>query len=429
VNYRLHEHFALPGDDQYPIVNWITRMLKLPKLLFKFMRCHALKVLLFLMLLSLCVVVANALFKQQRRQAVLTLAVDQARVLGGRFIVGYDDPAQVMALAKRGLIAGVFVARHNVKGKSLMAIQQEISSLQTTRKAAGLPALIIATDQEGGPVSRLSPPLVWQPALSTLLLADLGKTSFVDQAFNYGVEQGRALARLGVNVNFSPVVDIKSERAASTFDFFSQINTRAISDKPKVVANMASAYSQGLASVGVVATLKHFPGLGEVATDTHLFPAKLDTPLQTLQQRDWLPFRHVLGQTDALVMLAHVTVPGLDAHYPASLSHKVVQGVIRQSWQHEGVLITDDLTMRAAQRHSNCGATLAALNAGVDLLLLSYEHDRYDEAMLCAARALTAGKLDAALLASSAQRLAKLYQRLMSMSATTASPAPRLAPH
>jgi beta-N-acetylhexosaminidase len=113
-----------------------------------------------------------------------------------------------------------------------------------------------------------------------------------------------------------------------------------------------------------------------------------------------------------------VTVPGLDAQYPASLSRKVVQRLIRQSWQHDGILITDDLTMRAAQKYGTCGATVAALNAGVDLLLLSYEHDRYDSAMLCAAKALQAGELDASLLASSAQRLAKLNKRL---SAKTAS--------
>lgn len=393
-------------------------MPKLPNPLLQFMRRRTKKILLTLTLLGLCFVLANALCKQQRRQDVLALPIERAHVLGARFVVGYGDPAEVMALAKRGLIAGIFVGKRNAKGKSFDALRQEILSLQSARAAAGLPALIIATDQEGGPVSRLSPLLAWQPALSTLLSVSYPQTAPVAQAFDYGAVQGRALASLGVNVNFSPVVDIKSQRPTSSFDFFSKINSRAISDNPNLVASMASAYSQGLATAGVAATLKHFPGLGEVAADTHWFSASLGTPLQTLQQRDWLPFRQVLAQTDALMMLAHVTLPSLDAQYPASLSRKVVQGVIRQSWQHEGILVTDDLTMRAAQTYGTCGATVAALNAGVDLLLLSYEYDRYDSAMLCAAKAWQAGQLDASLLASSAQRLAKLNQRL---SAKTAS--------
>jgi beta-N-acetylhexosaminidase len=401
-------------------------MLKLPTSAFATLRRHAFKLLLSLLLLASSLVLADMFFKQQQRQDVLDIPIEQAHVLGARFVVGYDDRSQVTELARRGLIAGIFVSKHNTQGKSLAALQQEILNIQTERLRAGLPLLIVATDQEGGPVSRLSPPLARQPALASLLDGGQREVKPEALAFDYGAEQGRALAHLGVNVNFSPVVDIKSQRATGIFDFFSQINSRAISSNPAEVATMASAYSHGLASTGVTATLKHFPGLGEVATDTHLFSANLNTPLQILQQRDWLPFRQVLSQTDALMMLAHVMLPGLDAQFPASLSRKVVQGVIRQSWQHDGVLITDDLTMRAAQKHETCGATVAALNAGVDLLLLSYEHDRYYSAMQCAAKALKAGKLDTALLASSAQRLARLNQRL---AATTASPAPRLQAH
>jgi beta-N-acetylhexosaminidase len=172
--------------------------------------------------------------------------------------------------------------------------------------------------------------------------------------------------------------------------------------------------------------VKHFPGLGEVAADTHLFSAQLDISVDTLQQRDWVPFRQVIGQTDALMMLGHVTLSSLDSVYPASLSRKVVQGVIRQVWRHDGVLITDDLTMRAATKHGQCGATLAALNAGVDLLLIAYKYDQFHGAMQCAVDALNAGQLDSALLADSARRLARFNQRPV---AATASPVPRHPAH
>jgi beta-N-acetylhexosaminidase len=328
--------------------------------------------LLILALLGGCIAMVKALYTQQLRQKVLHTPAVQAQSLGARFIVGYDNPAEIIEMARRGLIAGVFVTQRNAETKSAEVLRQEIASMQAARRSAGLPELIIATDQEGGAVSRLSPPLERPAALSSLVVPGAAPRSLEAQAFDHGAQQGLALAAIGVNLNFSPVVDLKNERAASPFDLFSRINSRAISSDPELVARVATAYSRGLASSGVLATVKHFPGLGEVAADTHLFSAQLDIPVDTLQQRDWLPFRQVIGQTDALMMLGHVTLPSLDSVYPASLSRKVVQGIIRQAWRHDGVLITDDLTMRAAKKYGQCGATLAALNAGVDLLLIAY---------------------------------------------------------
>jgi beta-N-acetylhexosaminidase len=414
-------------DDQNPLTSSrTTPMPRQPSPRLKTIARYAVMSIFAAVLLGGCIAAVDVFLTQQRRQKVMHTPIAQARVLGARFIVGYDDPDVVIQLARRGLIAGVFVTQRNAKNKSVEVLRQEIAQMQAVRQAAGLPQLIVATDQEGGAVSRLSPPLAQQAALSSLLVPGAAARSPEAQAFDYGVEQGQALAYVGVNLNFSPVVDIKSQRAISPFDLFSRINNRAISGDPEVVARVASAYSRGLASAGVFATAKHFPGLGEVAADTHFFSAQLDTPVDVLRQRDWLPFRQVIVQTDALMMLGHVTLPSLDPAYPASLSRKVVQGVIRQAWGHDGVLITDDLTMRAAQNLGTCKATLAALNAGVDLLLVSYAYDEFYEAMQCAVDALNAGQLDPALLASSGERLAQFNRRRV---AATTSPAPRLQPH
>lgn len=377
-----------------------------------------------LTLLASGINIFSAFSTRQLQQKVMAIPAAQAQLLGSRFIVGYEDAGEVLELARRGLIAGVFVTARNAKNKSTETLRDEIRQMQAVRQSAGLPALMVATDQEGGDVSRLSPPLVRQPALSSLVVA--GVTGLEARAFDYGLVQGQALASLGVNLNFSPVVDIKSGRALSPLDLFSRINNRAISGEPEVVASVAAAYSRGLASAGVLATVKHFPGLGEVAADTHLFSAQLHTPVATLQQRDWLPFRRVLAQSDALMMLGHVSLPELDAVYPTSLSRKVVQGVIRQGWGHDGVLVSDDLTMRAAQQHGTCGATLAALNAGVDLLLVAYDYEQFYPAMQCAADALNAGQLDLTLIAGSQQRLAYFNQR---QAATKVSPLPLFQPH
>ena len=91
-------------------------------------------------------------------------------------------------------------------------------------------------------------------------------------------------------------------------------------------------YGQGLQAQGVLATLKHFPGLGRVKEDTHLFQAKLNTSANELAATDWVPFREGLRATQSLLMVGHATLTAVDATRPASLSAKVVQGIVREQW-------------------------------------------------------------------------------------------------
>lgn len=311
--------------------------------------------------------------------AVLTATGDEERRLarlGEHLVVGYDKVEDIRELASRGFIAGLFVTRRNVEDKTIEAVRDEIAELQNLRRQSGLPPLIIATDQEGGKVSRLSPPLAQQPVLSSLLAPGLSDVQIEQQATAYGVEQGRALAELGVNINFSPVVDLKPAKASGAWDFHTRIAERAISADPETVTRVALAYSRGLLSQGVLPTLKHFPGLGSVAEDTHHFSAQLTLPLTELQSRDWIPFRQILAQIPALLMIGHVSIAAVDAELPASLSHKVITGIVRENWHHDGLLISDDLTMAAIYNRGLCPSAIQSLNAGMDLLLLSYDWEK-----------------------------------------------------
>lgn len=360
-----------------------------------------------LLLVALGILAGEWQFRMHQR-TVLQTTSPAARMLGAHFMVGYTDLEALRPLVRQGLIGGIFITQRNVAGRSLAAVQADIAELQALRRTAGLPPLRVATDQEGGGVSRLSPPLPYLPPLAALLSTYAPEdAALYAQAEAYGSRQGQALAALGVNINFSPVVDLKVDRAADPLDFHSKIHQRAISADPAITLRVALAYGRGLAQHGVLPTLKHFPGLGRITTDTHHFPATLDTPIATLRQEDWLPFREVARQSSALIMLAHVRLPEVDAHTPVSFSRAVVQDILRGEWQHDGLLITDDLTMAAAYRHGICTATLKALNAGVDLLLIAYDPDPYYETMSCALAAHAGGRLDEAMLAHSAKRLAR----------------------
>lgn len=339
----------------------------------------------------------NEAASHQHRAEVLAMSGRTAQALGAHFIVGYDDANALRELARKGLIGGIFVTARNVRGRTADELRNEIQGLQALRYQAGLPPLIVATDQEGGGVSRLSPIVERQPALSTLLEADVPEDQLAERARAYGAQQGKALAALGVTLNFSPVVDLRPGHAPGRWDVHTRIDERAISSDPTVTTQVALAYVQGLESAGVRGTLKHFPGLAGVTEDTHHFAAELRTPVARLAAQDWKPFQEVSKQSDAAIMLGHVILAELDAEYPVSFSRRIVQQVIRGEWGYQGLLVTDDLTMGAAYNRGLCDATVRALDAGVDLLLIAFDHDKYFDAMHCAHQAVRQGARDGAL--------------------------------
>jgi beta-N-acetylhexosaminidase len=342
---------------------------------------------------ALSMLVAQATFWLSRR--------DASTIEASAFIVGYSSFDDVAALAGKGLIAGVYITRHNVAGRTSEAIKSEISALQARRLAAGLPPLIVAADQEGGIVSHLAPPLTAQPALASF--ADLPPDIRRESAERQGRRQGQELASLGVTVDFAPVLDLKPQ-SGHKLDFNTLIDKRSISSDPDKVGQVALAFVQGLNAPGVRATLKHFPGLGRVESDTHHFAAKLDTPLAELEDTDWRPFREVLAASNAMLMVGHVTLMAVDPDRPASHSKKVIDGIIRQTWNYRGIVVTDDLVMGAVYTHL-CTAVVEALNGGADLLLVAYDGSQFYRAFDCASGALKRGELDIAALHESEARL------------------------
>ena len=347
------------------------------------------------------VAVAEGMFAW-RKSAVLSAPA--AQVLGRHFIVGYRKVEEVEELAARGLIGGVFVTRRNLVGRSVADLRAELDHLQDLRRRAGLPPLLVAADQEGGAVSHLSPWLPARPGLASL--AELPPDARIAAARDLGRAHGRDLGAAGVNVNFAPVADLRLKRERNPLDFHSLIGRRASSADPAVAAELAAAYAEGLGDEGVRPTLKHFPGLGRVSADTHHFRANLDVPPEQLEKADWLPFRQVLAaQPGTLVMVGHVTVTALDPGRPASHSRRVVQGVMRDRWGYDGLVVTDDMVMSPIYHHGLCTAVTEALNGGVDLLLLSFDGKQYYRAMNCAVSSWRQGALSSVMLGASRRRL------------------------
>jgi beta-N-acetylhexosaminidase len=345
--------------------------------------------------------------------------------MGRHFVVGFRDFDELKPLAKRGLIGGIYIARRNIEGESVQTLRRRIDELQDARRRAGLPPLFVMADQEGGGVSHLSPLVESMPPLAALAAA--GAQDLEARARDYGERQGRALAALGVNMNLSPVVDLKPDRKGNWADRHTRIERRAIASDPRIVTRVASAYGAGLAASGVQPTVKHFPGLGRVQGDTHLAQASLSSD-PAARAADWLPFREVTANTGAAMMLAHVRLPDIDPRAPASLSRALVQDILRRKegngWNYQGILITDDLNMGAVYGEGIGRSAVAALDAGVDLILISYDPDQYYPALHAAASAWRGGGIDVEREVESAKRLDEYWKgnRARALAGAAATP-------
>jgi beta-N-acetylhexosaminidase len=359
-------------------------------------------------LLAVLVVGQEGWFRWQQTQ-VLSGGAALSHI-GQHFVVGFRDFDEVKPLAERGLIGGIYLTKRNLKGETIESLGKRISELQALRAQANLPPLFVMADQEGGGVSHLSPLIERMPSLSNLL-AD-GMENLESRAHASGEQQGRALARIGVNMNLAPVVDLKIESTVQWRDRHSHIGKRAIDSDPWIVTRVATAYGKGLAASGVQPTVKHFPGLGRVRADTHLVKASLTLdPVE--QAADWMPFREVTARTGAAMMLSHVQLLNIDPDKPVSISRIVVQDVLRNKdgWNYQGLLITDDLNMGAVYGGGIGLAAIAALDAGVDLILVSYDHDQYYRALYAAWKAWKLGGIDARRESESTNRLVQHWKR------------------
>jgi beta-N-acetylhexosaminidase len=361
------------------------------------------------LVLSLCAFGITAALENQfqhMRRAVLAADLRQLEKLGAHVMVGYRKASELQALLERRAIAGLFLSALNVEGKTPDDIRDALDVMQEIRGAQNLPELWIATDQEGGPVSRLSPPLARMPPLAEIVAIHRDAAERRLAVRQYAARQGRELAALGVNLNFAPVVDV-NHGVVNPEDKTSRISTRAIANDPAVVTEAADVYCETLMLTGVHCTLKHFPGLGRVYEDTHKLAADLTAPAQELEATDWLPFRRLKENGSAFTMLGHARLTAIDAQRPASFSYAVVKGLLRDTWGHRGILITDDFSMGAVMlsREGPAGGAIAALNAGVDLILISYDPDQYFPVMYALLQADRDGRLNPEILAASKARL------------------------
>lgn len=290
---------------------------------------------------------------------------NEIRAAAGKMILagfaGKSLPSDVAKTLRDDELLGVILFRRNLGSiEEIIALNEEIHATRPDSTP------VVAVDQEGGRVQRIKSPFPhWPPMLEIAAKQD------ADLMAKVGEAMGDEIASLGFNLNFAPCVDIHTNEANPI------IGDRAFGRTPEDVARYAGAYSAGMIISNVAPCLKHFPGHGDTQTDSHLELPVLTSSLEELRQRELVPFQKLLKAQIPMVMTAHILFPELDPELPATLSPRIIADLLRVEMGFDGVVISDDLNMKALADHWSIPEMVKlGVEAGIDIFLICEHTER-----------------------------------------------------
>ncbi len=311
------------------------------------------------------------------KEKIEQLLILDVRSFGGSPMTSADPQLQDILSAHQ--YGGVILFAENSVTPGQTA--ELVYDLKKTVKDAGKTAMLVGVDQEGGFTNRI------QGGTGTpgnMALGAAGETGLISSAASI---IGMELSALGFNTDFAPCSDVNNEPANPV------IGIRSFSDDPTHTASCAKAFSSALSEFNIISCAKHFPGHGNVTTDSHFGLPVSEATLDELKQMELIPFQALCSEGIDMIMTAHICFPnietgtyvskedGQEINLPSTLSSTMVQGVLRDELGYEGVVCTDSLLMEAISRHFDpIDAAVLALNAGVDILLMPKPLDSAESA-------------------------------------------------
>lgn len=318
--------------------------------------------------------------------------------IGQVLMVGFDGavaPPYLLDWLASGRVGGIYLFARNVESPA--QVKQLVDSC---RHAAKYP-ILVGIDQEGGTVARLRARFSESPGALAL-----GASRDMQLAEDIALMMGRELAALGINWNFAPVADVAHKRANPS------IGTRSAGADKDLVREYVIAQIKGFERAGVASTAKHFPGLGNSEIDTHEALAKVSGSLRYLYEDDLAPFRGAISANAPCIMISHVMFEELDNRYPASLSPRVIDGLLRGELGYDGAVCTDCMEMKAITDGWGAGESAAlAVLAGADMLLFSHSRARQEAAYDALLGAAESGRIATERIDNSIKRIGTMKRR------------------
>lgn len=316
-----------------------------------------------------------------------------------RLIVGFDGTEmtpELGALVDTG-ISGVILFRRNVQSP------EQVARLNADIVRRAKRPFFVSVDQEGGPVQRMRAPFTEFPPHGVL-----GKIDDADLTHKVASVMARELKAIGFNVDYAPVADVNTNPQNPV------IGIRSFGDDPEKVACHVKAWIRGMQGAGVMACAKHFPGHGDTSTDSHYALPSLPHGRERIDAIELVPFRASIKEKVGSIMTAHVVFQAIDPRVPATLSPTVLTGLLRKELKYGGLVISDDLEMKAVADHWGVPeAAVVSLEAGADILLVCKTRDLVLGSIESIAKALESKRLDERASAAVDARLAAARARFL----------------
>ncbi|WP_054957675.1 beta-N-acetylhexosaminidase [Paenibacillus dakarensis] len=324
--------------------------------------------------------------------------------VGQMFICGFDaltpnDHAK--KLIQDYHVGGIVYFRRNVH--TLSQLSELSESLQQISAASGQPPLIISIDQEGGMVARIDHEGISRIP-GNMALGAAGSEEYTYQVGRIGAKELRSL---GINMNFAPCIDVNNNPLNPV------IGVRSFGEDPKAVAAHGAAAIKGYQEEGVSATAKHFPGHGDTSVDSHLGLASVPHDRKRLEQVELYPFKKAIEADVDAIMTAHVSFPSIEPDpIPATLSHAVLTGLLREEMGFSGLIITDCLEMHAISKGAGVPeGAIRAIEAGADCVLVSHRLELQESAVEAVLEAVKSGRITEERINASVERVLSLKMR------------------
>ena len=267
-------------------------------------------------------------------------------------------------------VGGLVYFKQNIQSE-----EQLKEMLANTVSYSSFP-IFLGVDEEGGSVARVADALGLE---NVGPMADIGSAGDVQAAYAANQTIGTYLSSYGFNVDFAPIADVLTNPDNTV------IGDRAFSDDPQTAADMVAGAVEGLQSAGVSACLKHFPGHGDTAGDSHTGAAETDRTKEEMAAAEFLPFQSGIGAGADMVMVGHISAPNLTGgeKVPASLSEEIITGILRSELGYDGIIITDAMNMAAVTDYYEADvAAIMALKAGADMILMPEDFQQAYEGVL-----------------------------------------------
>ena len=312
-------------------------------------------------------------------------------------IEGTKVTSELKLFLKETGVGGIILFKRNYENPRQLA-----ELIQGLQDASAIP-LLIAVDQEGGRVARFREHFTIFPPMASL--GRLGEEG-IAIADEVGRALGRELAAVGVNCDFAPVLDVNTNPSNPV------IGDRALAHDPALVAHLGCAFIRGLQGEGVAACGKHFPGHGDTDVDSHLGLPLLPHTRRRFEELELVPFRAAIETGVASMMTAHLMIPALDRDEPASVSRPITLQLLRRELGFNGVVFTDDLTMKGITvKYPPAEAAWRSIAAGADVALICHHLEDQRAALEGLRKAVGEGWIPMKELAGAMERVAALKAR------------------